>query len=415
MTISERKLVVALGNLTSLPVLCIDKRTIHHDIVLLGSLNESLSFILNKPYINKLVKENEDIPTYRFENRERLSFLALNFPQSTETIVFGPFFLNQKNPDFLISSCEHNIKSKLSEQSKTRILESIPTKTDLFLSSWTTIVSQLSGLLFTEVPAFREPEGETVNENSLSIVQLEENRVIEHKISSGYEFQALIQKALLKGDKESLNELLLPKDRKSLENIQETYAYNIKDRGKSNRLKYGKSMMSILNTIFRLTAENAGLPPIYLHSISNNIARAIESSTQIEDIRLIKQMINAYCDAINSLNIKNNSFRIIRVKKYIITNLTKDFSLEDLATVANISPQHLSRLFRKECGITLTDYIRKQRIREAKLMIQSTDMPIFHIAESLGFSSQNYFCKVFQKETGMTPTKYKAECEKVNN
>lgn len=126
-------------------------------------------------------------------------------------------------------------------------------------------------------------------------------------------------------------------------------------------------------------------------------------------------MINSYCDAIKRVNIGSKSYRITRVQKYIISNLDSELKLEDLADVADTSPQHLSRLFRKECGTTITQYIRTQRINEAKWLLQTTDSPIVEISESLGFSSQNYFCNVFRKETGLTPSEYKAKSEITKN
>lgn len=216
-----------------------------------------------------------------------------------------------------------------------------------------------------------------------------------------------------RGDKDKLYELLLPQ--KNLSEYASEVGSNIKHRFEGNKYGSWKNAQIILNTIFRIAAENAGLPPVSLHSISDGIAKIIENGDTENDTVILEKMINSYCDAINRMGIKNRSYRVTRVQKYIISHLTEELPLDTLADVADTSPQHLSRLFRKECGVTITQYIRTQRINEAKWLLKTTDSPVVEIAEALGFSSQNYFCNVFRAETGMTPSQYKSKSELTRN
>ncbi|ROR27520.1 two-component system response regulator YesN [Mobilisporobacter senegalensis] len=95
-------------------------------------------------------------------------------------------------------------------------------------------------------------------------------------------------------------------------------------------------------------------------------------------------------------------------KEYIEKNYNKeDFSLLDMADYMNLSPQHLSRLFKKEVGITFVDYLTRVRTRKSIELLCQHDMKIYEIAEKVGYSSQHYFSSVFKKETGMSPVDYR--------
>ncbi|HYX51573.1 MAG TPA: helix-turn-helix transcriptional regulator, partial [Ktedonobacteraceae bacterium] len=70
-------------------------------------------------------------------------------------------------------------------------------------------------------------------------------------------------------------------------------------------------------------------------------------------------------------------------------------------------PSYLSRVFKKEMGITLTDYINKLRIEEAKYMLDHRNISVSEAALSVGFNDPNYFSKVFTKLEHMAPHDYR--------
>lgn len=84
-----------------------------------------------------------------------------------------------------------------------------------------------------------------------------------------------------------------------------------------------------------------------------------------------------------------------------------DFSLKHLAAELGFSPSHLSVLVKKELGIPFQEYVVQERIRQAKLLLLTTDLKIYEIAERVGFEDMNYFSQRFKQVTGMTPRQYK--------
>ncbi len=407
--------IEAFGKVMGLQANAYDKESNSFETLTFEIANDLIIKVLqNSEVLTKILNINEVGKLFLLEDSNNLSFLVVNLSEQNLSVSFGPFFKGNKDPEPLIRACEEQSGSKLSENSIKNILSAIPIKDDSFIEAWKILVCLMFSLESnTEITTYKESETNKDSEKKTFILsQMSNNRISEKHISEGYLFEQQIRQAIVKADKARLQELLVPKNQDALRKASEVYGQTTRDRQGANRLRYEKNITVILNTIFRLTAESTGLPPIYLHSISDKVAKSIEAShNQEEIIEIISQMINTYCDAITRLNLENHSYRIIRVQKYIITNLTEDLTLEQLASVAETSPQHLSRLFKKECGMTITDYIRKQKIGEAKWMLQSSDNPIYEIAEALGFSSQNYFCNVFRKETGMTPSEFKSFSE----
>ncbi len=94
-------------------------------------------------------------------------------------------------------------------------------------------------------------------------------------------------------------------------------------------------------------------------------------------------------------------------KEYIEKNLRKDLKVRDIAPAIGVSRTYLSRLFSQEEGITIQQYIQKEKCRHAAQMLQYSDHSIAEIALYLGFSSQSYFGSCFQTWYGMTPKAYR--------
>lgn len=94
-------------------------------------------------------------------------------------------------------------------------------------------------------------------------------------------------------------------------------------------------------------------------------------------------------------------------KRYIEKNLRKDIQVGDIAPDIGISRTYLSRLFRQTEGITIQQYIQKEKCRHAARMLQYSDYSISQIAQYFGFSSQSYFGACFQTWYGMSPNAYR--------
>ena len=94
-------------------------------------------------------------------------------------------------------------------------------------------------------------------------------------------------------------------------------------------------------------------------------------------------------------------------KAYIEENLRKNLQVGDIAPAIGLSRTYLSRLFHQSEGVTVQQYIQREKCRHAARMLQYSDFTISQIAQYFGFSSQSYFGACFQTWYGMTPNAYR--------
>jgi len=97
---------------------------------------------------------------------------------------------------------------------------------------------------------------------------------------------------------------------------------------------------------------------------------------------------------------------IVKCIDYIYDNLHNRITVNELSEYVKLNPTYLSRLFKKEVGISISEYIRKQKIDTAKNMLLYSDYKPGQIAQILAFPSQSYFTEIFKEYTGTTPKEY---------
>lgn len=90
----------------------------------------------------------------------------------------------------------------------------------------------------------------------------------------------------------------------------------------------------------------------------------------------------------------------------IRNHYAEDLSLELTAERLKLSPEHLSRLFKKEVGVSFIDFLNDHRIEVARHLISSGRVSPGEVYPQVGFRSYNYFLHVFKKKTGTTPTQW---------
>jgi AraC-like DNA-binding protein len=103
--------------------------------------------------------------------------------------------------------------------------------------------------------------------------------------------------------------------------------------------------------------------------------------------------------------------KIEQVKEFLKENFREDISREGLASAVEMSPDHLGRIFKKDTGKKIADYINKLRIDEAAKQLRYEENKIIDIAYEVGFESLRTFNYVFQNLHGLTPTEYRKNYE----
>jgi len=92
---------------------------------------------------------------------------------------------------------------------------------------------------------------------------------------------------------------------------------------------------------------------------------------------------------------------------YIYSNIKERITIADLAAYTGLSESYLSRVFKQNLGVSISDYIREKKIEKATHLLKYSDKPIIDIANYLSFSSQSHFIQIFEGFMGLTPKKYR--------
>lgn len=104
-------------------------------------------------------------------------------------------------------------------------------------------------------------------------------------------------------------------------------------------------------------------------------------------------------------------FRVIT--NYVHNNIDQPLRIHNIAQAFHISESQLFRIFKAQCGLSLHQYIERERIALACNLLQKTQLPMQDIALRCGYAYESHFYKSFQKIVGTSPAKYrteKAEC-----
>lgn len=98
---------------------------------------------------------------------------------------------------------------------------------------------------------------------------------------------------------------------------------------------------------------------------------------------------------------------IIEAVHYIDDHFTDKLTLEMVASKVFMNPKYFSHVFKKELGISFTEYIMKLRIEHACHLLDTTNYPAYRISTECGFSDASYFNRVFCAQMDMTPQSYR--------
>ncbi len=98
----------------------------------------------------------------------------------------------------------------------------------------------------------------------------------------------------------------------------------------------------------------------------------------------------------------------LKALDYLSDNYSGEITLSELAKKLSISPEHLSRIFKKETGLGFNEYLSLLRLKKAESLLKlDKDMSISEVAFACGFNDSNYFCEKFKSAYGMSPLKFK--------
>ncbi|MEH7464755.1 AraC family transcriptional regulator [Bacillus thuringiensis] len=155
-------------------------------------------------------------------------------------------------------------------------------------------------------------------------------------------------------------------------------------------------------------AIDGGLPSEIAFSLSELYIQNVEKLNNVNSILiLVKEAFCTFTEHVKTHRGRNYSKTIITCQNYISKNIYQEVSLKQLACITNKNSMYLSTLFKKEVGMTLGEYIHREKVEEAKKLLSLTNYSLLEISTLLNFNNQSYFTKIFKKYTEVTPKQYR--------
>lgn len=169
-----------------------------------------------------------------------------------------------------------------------------------------------------------------------------------------------------------------------------------------------KNLLLSANTLFRKAAYTGGVHPIYLDELSTKWAIKIEQALSLEVLNNMHlQMINSYCLLTKEHSLSKYSPIVKDAIIFINLNISSNLTVKKVAYEVGLSPDYLTRLFKKELGVNIITYINQKRIYTSLELLKNTNLSIEEISDLIGLNNTSYFYTLFKKEMGVSPKQYR--------
>lgn len=172
---------------------------------------------------------------------------------------------------------------------------------------------------------------------------------------------------------------------------------------KTNTIYNPNNPQFITQLIRDIESEFLTTPPLY--------EEMIKSKLQCLLIQLSRS-----CLQNNATGIPDDvRHRLREVRQQVFSNLSRKWTVADMADLIGFSPSYFQIIYKKEFGTSPTEDLIRARIDAAKTLLSGTSTPIFEIAYSLGYSCETHFCRQFKQHTGIIASNFRASSTNISS
>jgi len=107
------------------------------------------------------------------------------------------------------------------------------------------------------------------------------------------------------------------------------------------------------------------------------------------------------------LSVQSSDSRLQQLQQWLMKNLQKPITVQQMADYASMSERHFRRVFNEHMRMSPKDYLQQLKLEHARGLLMSSSMQIEQIAHSIGISQADIFRRVFKKRFGLTPSEYR--------
>jgi YesN/AraC family two-component response regulator len=243
-----------------------------------------------------------------------------------------------------------------------------------------------------------------MNENSKLIEITPKNEqmniAVSHNLQSHVFHDRLFEKKILTIIKEG-----------RVEDIKELSSFNEEEASILSKSSYLRSIKNHVITLITLVSRasiEGGLHDEIACSLHDRFIQQVEEVNRIDGVKhLARDVLYTFAGKVKQVKDERYSKTITACKDHIYKHIYEDINHNQISQKVDLSPKYLSALFKKEVGITVSEYIQQTKIEEVKKLLAYSKTPISEICSLLNFNDQSYFTRVFKKVVGITPKQYR--------
>lgn len=198
------------------------------------------------------------------------------------------------------------------------------------------------------------------------------------------------------------------------QSLKEEYTGKI-GRLAKDELRNAKNLAIVNITLASRAAIRGGIMPEISFSLSDTLIQKTEECADLQSVRQFMDamkyqyafMVHEFKNAREKKHAVEGNYHVEKCKNYIFTHLHGKLTLQQIASVLSLNAGYLSNLFRRCEGITVTAFIRQEKVKLVQNLLIYSDYSYSEIASYLGFASQSHLGKQFKSAVGMTLREYR--------
>ena len=330
---------------------------------------------------------------YSFFNLAWLIDFEIVDNQLKKFYVLGPTFTGENSYNELVKAMDQRNLSIKTKANVSKLLTSLPIVASNVMMSY---ASQLHYLI----------SGTAIDINTIESVQNKGNYENPSIVPSSQQHHGIwaSEQEFLRLFKDGN-----PDYSKALQNS--SHLSNGVKHNPKNSLRAAKNNAFVLLTLISRAAIEGGVSPNVAYDLCDFYGQRIEDSVSLDDNgTVIEEMQTVYFQKVCEAKHTDGISPIVKnCCDYIGVHINEKLSIGDLAERAGYSEYYFSRKFKQEMGCTITEYIMREKIERAKVLLSTTNMSILDISIELSFNSRSYFSDSFQKIAGIAPGEYRKQ------
>ncbi len=382
--------------------------TLHIHCSVLDHNERALLEYLNSLYCNIFKKTADSIPMadffksfvpqtiYGLQDRFLLYYVAVRLPDKNQMLIAGPCLLEKATERFITNVLKMNQIDLEAEKSFKTFYDRWPVLDKATMHTLMRIIGEYyykdktldhrqflawdSGLV---QPVYVEDSVRVLTMKSLELVYARETALLE---------------AVSRGDRQEAFDIFVSYRKLALQSP--CYSTDL--------LRDAKDKCIAFHAKLKKAAEQGGVHPIHLEEVSAGFYHQIEETEDINKIHALSQnMLRRYIQLVRRMAVPKCSNPVRQAVNLIHLNLSAPLSVKYLAKAIQVHPNYLSKIFKQEMGIALTEYINKSRIIRAMKYLGETELLVGDIGLYVGFEDINYFSRVFKQYVECSPSQYR--------